>query len=129
MKNKTSLILATTILLSTYSCNVKNVEKYNEDFIGEWRTEVFYSPTKGDSIRNYLNVDGNDSAYGVACDQDLPFSDCLIFQTGKIKFNTNTKAMQFGNSVSQIHYVTDEPYINESGVWELSLDSISYYKY
>ncbi|WP_107039682.1 hypothetical protein [Brumimicrobium mesophilum] len=129
MKNKIGVFLTGIILLMTFSCNIKNVEKYNEDFKGEWKTKVYYSPTKGDSIRNFLNVEGKESAFGVACEEDVAFKNCLIFQTGKIKFNTSTKAMQFGNSVSQIHYVTEEPFINENGEWELSLDSISYFKY
>lgn len=129
MKNQTShfYILGLTLLL--LSCNVKNIEKYNEDFKGEWRTDVFYSPTKGDSIRNFLSIDGRDSGFGVACDKDEPFEECLFFQTGKVKYNKSTKGMQFGNSVQQIRHVTQEPFINESGVWELSLDSLRYFRY
>lgn len=129
MKKHISILLTATVLLLISSCNVKNIEKYNEDFKGDWRTEVYYSPAKGDSIRNFLNVNGKDSGFGVACDKDDPFEKCLFFQTGKVKYNKSTKGIQFGNSVSQIHYVTEEPYINEFGQWELSLDSISYFKY
>ncbi|RYM35102.1 hypothetical protein ERX46_06920 [Brumimicrobium glaciale] len=129
MKNKIAIILSGSLLLLIVSCNVKSIEKYNEDFKGEWRTEVYYSPTKADSIRNFLNVDGRDGGFGVACDKNDPFEECLFFQTGRVKINKSTKAIQFGNSVSQIHYVTQEPFINDFGKWELSLDSIRYFKY
>ncbi len=128
MKKQISLFVSGTLLLLLFSCNVKNIEKYNEDFKGEWQTKVYYSPTKGDSIRNYLNIDGKDSGFGVACDKDTPFEGCLFFQTGKVKYNKSTKGIQFGNSVSQIHYVTQEPFINNLGKWEMSLDSISYFR-
>ncbi|RFC53300.1 hypothetical protein DXU93_13945 [Brumimicrobium aurantiacum] len=120
-------IFASAILL--FACNIKQIEKYNEEFNGKWRTDVFYSPTKADTSRNYLTVDGKNSGFGVACHIDDSFEECLVFQTGKIKINSSTKAVQFGNSVSQIHYVTQEPFINTEGVWELSLDSIQYFKY
>lgn len=129
MKDKIASLLSLSLLLLLFSCNIQNVEKYNEDFKGEWRTTVYYSPTKEDSIRNFLNINGRDSGFGVACKKDEPFEKCIFFQQGKVKFNKSTKAIQFGNSVSQIHYVTQEPFINEFGVWELSMDSISYYKY
>lgn len=111
------------------SCNVQNIEKYNEEFTGEWRTGVYYSPTKSDSIRNFLTVDGKDSGFGIACDKDDPFEKCLFFQTGKVKYNKASKGIQVGNSVQQIHRVDREPFINSNGGWELVIDSISYYKY
>lgn len=129
MKNKISLLYSIGLSLVLLSCNVKNIEKYNEDFKGEWKTDVFYSPTKGDSIRNFLSIDGRDSGFGVACDKNDPFEECLFFQTGKVKYNKSTKGIQFGNSVQQIHIVTQEPFINEFGAWELSLDSLRYFKY
>lgn len=129
MKNQFYLFISTAMILILFSCNVKNIEKYNEDFEGQWRTDVYYSPTKADSIRNFLNVDGRDGGYGVACDKDDAFEECLFFRTGRVKINKSTKAIQFGNSVAQIHYVTQEPFINDFGKWELSLDSIKYYQY
>lgn len=111
------------------SCSVKDIEKYNPDFKGKWRTQVYYSPSKGDSIRNYLNVDGKDSGFGIACDKNDPFNDCVFFQSGKIKFNKANKGLQIGNDVSQIHSVDKQPFINENSQWELMIDSVAYYKY
>lgn len=129
MKSK-SLLFSLGLLFSLLlSCKVKNIEKYNEDFEGKWRTAVYYSPAKEDSIRNFLTIDGKNSGFGVACDKDKAFEECLFFQTGKVKFNTSTKGIQFGNSVQQIHYVTQEPMINNEGEWQLSLDSLIYIKY
>ncbi len=116
-------------LLFFTSCSVQDIEKYNEDFIGQWRTDVYFSPTKGDSIRNYLTIDGKDSGFGIACKIDDPFEECLSFQGGKVKFNKASKGIQIGNSVQQIHYVDQEPYVNSQGQWELIIDSVSYYKY
>ena len=123
------LVLGLTIMFIAASCNVQNIEKYNEEFTGEWRTGVYYSPTKGDSIRNYLTINGNESGFGIACKKDDPFEKCLYFQTGKVKYNKASKGIQFGNSIQQIHTVDREPFINQSGGWELLIDSISYYKY
>lgn len=111
------------------SCNVQNIEKYNEEFTGEWRTKVYYYPSKGDSIRNFLTIDGIESGFGIACEKDDPFEKCLYFKTGKIRYNKASKGIQIGNSVQQIHRVDREPYINESGSWELIIDSVSYFKY
>jgi|SRR5690554_4148825 len=129
MKNKVFIPVFSAMILLLFSCNVQNIEKYNEDFKGEWRTDVYFSPSKGDSAQSYLTVDGKNSGFGVACDKDDPFEGCLFFQTGKIKYNKASKGIQFGNSVSQIHTVTEDPFINEYGQWELSIDSLSYFKY
>lgn len=129
MKNNPFLSVVIVVVLFLSSCNVQNIEKYNEDFKGKWRTDVYFSPSKGDSAQSYLTVDGKDSGFGVACDKGKPFELCLFFQTGKIKYNKASKGIQFGNSVSQIHTVTKEPFINEFGQWELSIDSLSYFKY
>lgn len=129
MKNTIGLFLLLFSFLFMTACNVQDIEKYNDDFIGEWRTDIYFSPTKGDSIRNYLTVDGHDSGLGLACETDDPFEKCLYFQAGKVKYNKASKGIQIGNSVQQVHYVDQEPYVNGNGKWELIIDSISYYKY
>ena len=111
------------------SCNVEDLEKYNDEFKGEWKTIVYYSPSKGDSIRNYFTVNGHDSGFGVGCEINDPFSKCLVLQTGKVKYNKASKGIQIGNSVQLIHYVDREPFINDNGKWEIIIDSVSYYKY
>lgn len=121
--------LGLAVIFISVSCSVQDIEKYNEEFKGKWRTGVYYSPSKGDSIRNFLTINGKDSGFGIACKKDEPFEKCLFFQTGKVKYNKASKGIQFGNSIQQIHTVDREPFINQSGAWELSIDSISYYKY
>ena len=128
-RNLQFFALGVILIFTTNSCNVQNIEKYNEEFKGEWRTGVYFSPTKGDSIRNFLTIDGADSGFGIACDKDDPFEKCLYFQTGKVKYNKASQGIQVGNSVQQIHTVNREPFINEFGQWELMIDSIQYYKY
>ena len=64
-----SALLFSLLLFS--SCNVQEVEKYNPDFEGKWRTGVFYSPAASDSIRNYLIIDGKESALGIACNKNV----------------------------------------------------------
>lgn len=115
------------VLLS--SCNVREVEKYNPDFTGNWRTSVFFSPAAGDSIRNYLIIDGKDSGLGIACDKNNELSNCLVFQTGKVKINTSTQYLQIGNSVQNTRRVDKEPYLNDNAEWEMILDSLVYTKY
>lgn len=121
--------LALVLTVSLFSaCSVEELEKYNEEFKGSWRTDVFYYPAMGDSIRNYILIDGKDSAFGIACKKDKPYSKCLSFQTGKAKYNKASKGLQIGNSIDQIHYVDREPFVN-NGKWEMIIDSVSYYKY
>lgn len=129
MKNPFGLFSLLFSLLFLASCSVQDIEKYNDDFTGDWRTGVYFSPTKGDSIRNYLTIDGKDSGFGIACETDEPFEKCLNFQGGKVKYNKASKGIQIGNSVQQIHYVDQEPFVNSQGTWELIIDSVSYYKY
>lgn len=129
MKNIPHLLSVILLTLTLASCNVEDLEKYNEEFIGEWRTDIYYSPSKGDSIRNYFTVDGRDSGFGFGCEIDDPFVKCLTLQTGKLKYNKASRGLQVGNSVQFIHYVDREPFINDDGKWELMIDSVSYYKY
>lgn len=129
MKYFNRILLLGSLAISLFSCNVQNIEKYNEDFKGNWRTVVYYSPAAGDSIRNYLAVDGKESGFGLSCEKDDAFDKCLYFQSGKIKYNKSSHGLQVGNSVQQIYRVDKEPFINGSGVWELMIDSINYYKY
>ncbi|WP_133122201.1 hypothetical protein [Brumimicrobium salinarum] len=128
MKSIIYFTIGTFVLVLLFSCNVQNIEKYNEDFKGEWHTKVYYSPSKSDSIRNYLTIDGQDSGFGIGCDKDEAFEGCLFFQTGKVKFNKASNGIQVGNSVQQIQRVDREPFVNSNGEWELILDSISYFK-
>lgn len=111
------------------SCSVQNIEKYNEDFKGDWRTEKYYISSNKDSVRNFFTVDGKDSGFGVACDYDDPFNDCVYFEGGKIKYNKANQGIQIGNSITQIHTIDKQPFINDQGKWEVVIDSTSYYKY
>lgn len=126
IKNFTYLIFTLFILVS---CNVQDLEKYNEDFKGDWKSNVYFSPSAGDSIRNYLKIEGKNSAFGLACEKDSEFTNCLYFQSGKAKFNKASNGMQVGNSVQIIYRVDQEPNINSSGKWQMIIDSIVYTKY
>lgn len=121
------LFILLSALLS--SCSVQELEKYNEDFKGDWRSAVYYSAQAGDSIRNYLTVNGNNSAFGLLCNKNSSFDGCLYYQQGKAKYNKASKGLQIGNSVQNIYAIDKEPFVNSNGVWELSIDSVSYYKY
>lgn len=116
-------------LLLFSSCNVQEVEKYNPDFEGKWRTGVFYSPSASDSIRNYLIIDGKESALGIACNKNVQLGSCLVFQSGKVKINKSNMYLQIGNSVQNTRRVDVEPYLNANSEWEMVLDSLVYYKF
>ena len=116
-------------LLLFCSCNVQEVEKYNPDFEGKWRTGVFYSPAASDSIRNYLIIDGKESALGMACNKNVQLGSCLVFQSGKVKINKSNMYLQIGNSVQNTRRVDVEPYLNANSEWEMVLDSLVYYKF
>ena len=122
------IVLASIFIFS--SCNVEELEKYNEEFRGEWRSTKYFSPQAGDSIRNYLNINGDDSAFGLLCNENEPFDNCLYFQQGKAKYNKSTKGLQIGNSVQNIYRIDEEPFINNTtGQWELIIDNVTYFKY
>lgn len=129
MQRLTYFLAALAIAFFMFSCSVQELEKYNEDFRGSWRSAVYYSPQAGDSIRNYLNVDGENSAFGLLCDRNDDFEACLFYTQGKAKYNKVNGGLQIGNSVQNIYAITQEPFVNSDGVWELSIDSVSYFKY
>jgi hypothetical protein len=126
--NVPTLIILFSFLLLV-SCNVQDVERYNPDFQGNWRTNVFYSPSAGDSIRNYIIIDGKDSALGIACDKNVQLGSCLIFQSGKVKINKSTMFLQIGNSIQNTRRVDVEPYLINNSEWEMVLDSLVYSKF
>src|SRR5690554_7506104 len=102
MKSKLQFFaLGVILIFTTNSCNVQNIEKYNEEFKGEWRTGVYFSPTKGDSIRSFLTIDGADSGFGIACDKDDRFATCLYFQTGNARYNKGSQGIQVGQRSNQ----------------------------
>lgn len=129
MKVRRFTLILSCCAVTLFSCNVQDLEKYNEDFKGNWKSKVYYSPTAGDSIRNYLKVDGKNSGFGLACEKNSEFTNCLYFQSGKAKYNKASKGLQIGNSVQQIYRVDEEPNINSSGEWQIIIDSIVYTKY
>lgn len=129
MKIRRFTLILSCCAVTLFSCNVQDLEKYNEDFKGNWKSRVYYSPTAGDSIRNYLKVDGKNSGFGLACEKNSEFTNCLYFQSGKAKYNKASKGLQIGNSVQQIYRVDEEPNINSSGEWQIIIDSIVYTKY
>jgi hypothetical protein len=125
-----NLFIGLGLLLFT-ACNVQQLENYDSDFEGRWRSIVYNSPTAGDSIRNYLIVDGKNSAFGLSCKRDIDceLCDCLIFQSGRAKINTSTNALQVGGTVAQISSITQFPIENEAGEWVLGIDNVIYYRY
>lgn len=129
MKKLLAYFLTIILLIVVSACSVQELEKYNEDFKGNWRTDIYYSAQAGDSIRNYLQIDGKNSAFGLLCNKNTAFDGCLYYQQGKAKYNKASKGLQIGNSVQNIYSIDKEPFINSDGVWELSIDSVSYYKY
>lgn len=129
MKNIKYFTLLTLTILWVSSCNVENIDTYNEDFIGDWRTNVSNSSLTNDSIRSYLRINGKNSAYGLACDKNDPFNDCVTLQEGRVKYNKVTHQIQVGSSMDEIHSINEEPFINDEGKWELVMDKVSFYKY
>lgn len=110
------------------SCQTEELESYNPDFKGEWETAFIFSPTVGDSVQNYLTVNGRDSGLGIACETDCSFCNCLSFSSGRAKINTKTKELQVGGTVNQIMKITNEPFVNDDGVLELTLNNVAYFK-
>ena len=110
------------------ACNVQEIEKYNPDFKGSWKSLPVNSPSVG-NVMNFLTVDGKDGGIGIACQVDCPFCNCASFYAGRVKINTSDNTMQVGGTVGQIFNINEEPFINEDGEWELIIDNVSYFKY
>jgi hypothetical protein len=125
----TAKVLISLSVLLLVACNVQQLEKYNPDFEGKWRSRVYFSPTVGDSSRNYLIIDGKNSVLGVGCKKNCELCNCLIFQTGKAKINKSTKALQIGNSIQNIRRIDIEPYLNANNQWEMVVDSMIYERF
>lgn len=117
-----------TVLLVT-SCSTEELEQYNPDFKGSWKSAVYFTSTVGDSVQNFLVVDGRDSGFGIACEKNCEFCNCLTFQVGRARIKPSTKELQIGGQVNQILEVTKEPFINENDEWELEINQMTYIRY
>ena len=116
------------LLLAVCACNVEDLEDYNAEFKGEWRSAAYYTPSVGDSTMNYLTVDGRDGGLGIGCEVNCEFCNCLLFQAGRVKINTQTREIQVGGTVQQIMRITQEPFINFEGKWEMEIDNVPYFR-
>ncbi len=122
-------LLSALSIVSLASCSTEELEQYNPDYKGSWRTAVYYTSTVGDSVRNYLIVDGRDSGFGIACEKDCEFCNCLTFQVGRARIKPTTKELQIGGQVNQILEVTKEPFVNDNNEWELEINQVAYFRY
>jgi hypothetical protein len=122
-------LLSITFLFLIASCSTEELEQYNPDFKGRWKSAVYYTSTVGDSVQNFLVVDGRDSGFGVACEKACEFCNCLTFQVGRARIKASTKELQIGGQVNQILEINQEPFINENDEWELEINQVAYFKY
>lgn len=126
---QTFILFFCSLLLGLTSCNVEQIENYNPDFKGKWRTSPYNSPSIGGVVRNYIIIDGRESGLGIACETDCELCNCLVFQAGRVKIHKSTKELQVGGTVSQIMLVNKEPFLNQDGEYEFIMNDISYFKY
>lgn len=105
------------------------LEDYNSDYKGSWKSIQYNFSANNLGVVNYLIVDGRQSALGIGCDAECELCDCLQFQSGRAKINTSTMEIQVGGVVQNIMQVTQEPFVNEEGEWEMELNQITYFKY
>lgn len=120
-----SIAIATILV----SCSTEELEQYNPDFKGKWKSNVYYTSTVGDSVQNFLVIDGRDSGFGIACEKSCEFCNCLTFQVGRARIKESTKELQIGGSVNQILQINEEPFINNENTWQLKINNIEYFKY
>lgn len=124
-----SYILGVIFVIGIASCSTEELEKYNPDFKGKWRSAVYFTSTVGDSVQNFLVIDGRDSGFGIACEKNCEFCNCLTFQVGRARIKASTKELQIGGTVNQILQINQEPFENDNGEWELEINQIAYFKY
>lgn len=128
MKNILKIALPFIALAMLFSCNVEDLEDYNPEFKGEWRSAKYYTPSVGDSTQNYITIDGRDGGLGIGCEIDCQFCKCMVFQAGRVKINKKTKEIQVGGTVQQIMRITQEPFVNFEGRWEMEIDNVAYFR-
>ena len=85
--NKLIPLLALLFLFLGTSCKKDNLVDYNADFLGEWHTDTFYSPTMGADVEMYFLIEDGYCEYGWFCDVSCLHCDCFKFAAGKIKIN------------------------------------------
>jgi hypothetical protein len=122
-------VMGILITLSTVSCSTQELEQYNPDYKGRWKSAVYYTTTIGDSAQNFLIIDGRDSGFGIACEKNCELCNCLTFQVGRARIRPSTKQLQIGGQVNQILEITKEPFVNENDEWELEINQVAYFRY
>lgn len=124
MINKTSLFI---LVLTAISCG-KDVGKYDDNYIGEWRSSTFTTTDNNGLRQNVLIIDSKNGLWGYQCNTDG--EDCRDILTGNIKINhKRTKLYLIKLKGGSIHLeIEKEPYLNQNGVWTCLLDGIELYK-
>lgn len=123
------IIFLATLSLMLLACQTQELENYDPNYKGKWRSDRYFSPTVGDSIQNYLIVDGRNSGIGIGCEVACSMCNCLLFQSGRAKINTKNNQLQVGGTVNQIMVITQTPLEDENGIWTLALDNVIYVKH
>lgn len=118
----------TILVFFLFSCNTKDIGDFNPDFIGEWHSETYNSPSIGGMAQDFLMVDAANGGLGIGCETGCPFCNCLIFQSGRVRINISNNNIAVGGSIQQIMSVTKEPFINDDGIWEMEINNLPYFK-
>jgi hypothetical protein len=124
MLNRNILIL---IVLFVVSCG-KDAGKYNENYIGEWRSSMFTKGEQNGLRQNILIVDSKNDRWGFDC--NTAGENCKDELTGKVRINQERNKLYLvklkGGSVHLT--IEKEPYVNQNGVWTCLLDGVELYR-
>jgi hypothetical protein len=115
------------LLLIVVSCN-KPAYKYNEEFVGVWRTIPVYDDLLNTEVMSEIVIEGEDGTFKNACNpcgQDL--CNCLNYQVGKAVMNSNRSQIRIGSSGFALT-IQEEPNKDANGVWRMKVQNLVYYR-
>jgi len=115
------------LLFIVVSCN-KPAYKYNEEFVGVWRTIPVYDELLNTEVMSEIVIEGEDGTFKNACNpcgQDL--CNCLNYQVGKAVMNSNRTQIRIGSSGFALT-IQEEPNLDTSGVWTMKVQNLRYYR-
>lgn len=105
-------------LIATLSTCKKYVGDYDSNYIGEWHSEAFETPSGQREI--YIRIDGKNSEYGFLCEINCNSCICQELTTGKAFINKKRNILAIGGFNKKTFKLNIEkhPYQNTAGNWE-----------
>lgn len=105
----------------------KRLVKYNEDFIGEWESEKFYSENKGDSVFNSISFQKEASHIHYHKTKATSENETSSTEKGNAKVDKKGTVIQF-SATGNVIPLNQAPTKEADGRISIRLNAIKYYK-